>query len=286
MPWSWYLLLFVRIERRVSGPQSFAAGSSGIAPPALNVGRCGMFRIARDSPLRKAPQPISEQQIVLLDGIRYSADMAGIAIDRLWDQLCLIDSTEQDIEPHHIAAAALDAWSIIDAAHRMSDLIENLPGLPNSPWRRVFLRRVEDALALRDMWQHPVGEAPAVVRQRGQAWGALAWAQHKDYRPTGRWYLAVAGSDLKGSQWLHAGPVNAIPRVDSRRMRLLHSGRSVYLDRLVRDMFEAVHHLEQDLAAGRLRLVGEQANQPRSNDWVMFNGIEVAVALPPPPPEP
>src|SRR5437879_5654043 len=115
-----------------------------------------MFRVAKDSPLRKPPQRISEQQIVLLDGIRYSADMAGIAIDRLWAQLCFIDSTEREIEPSDIAAAALDAWSIIDAAHRMSDLVENLPGLPNSLWRRIFRQRIEDVLALRDMWQHHV----------------------------------------------------------------------------------------------------------------------------------
>jgi len=241
-----------------------------------------MFRIRADSPLRKPPQPISEQQIVLLDGIRYSADMAGIALDRLWDQLCFIDDINEAVEPHHIAAAALDAWSIIDAAHRMTDLIDNLPGLPNSDWRRIFRHRMVDALALRDMWQHQVGEAPAIVQQRGQAWGALAWAQHKDQRPTGHWLLAVAGSDLKGSQWIHAGPVNAIPRVDSRRMRLLHSGHSTYLDRLVRDMFEAIHHLEQDLAAGRLRLIGEQVNQERSNDWVLSSVIQVLMAVEPP----
>lgn len=108
-----------------------------------------MFRVRTDSPLRRPPQPISEQQIVLLDGIRYSADMAGIAIDRLWDQLCFLDSTEETVEAHHIAAAALDAWSVIDAAHRMHDLIENLPGLPNSPWRRIFRQRMADALAQR-----------------------------------------------------------------------------------------------------------------------------------------
>lgn len=241
-----------------------------------------MFRITRDSALRKPPQPISERQIVLLDGIRYSADMAGVAIDRLWQQLCWMDSAET-VEPYQIASAALDAWSIIDAAHRMLDLVENLPGLPNSNWRRIFHERVADALALRDVWQHQVGEAPAVVEQRGQAWGALAWAQHRDGRPTGHWFLAVAGSDLKGSQWLHAGPANAVPRVGTRRIRLLHSGRTVYLSRLVRDMFEAVHHLEQDLVEGRLRLVGEAVNQPRCNDWVGSTVIEVLVSVVPPP---
>jgi len=133
------------------------------------------------------------------------------------------------------------------------------------------------------MWQHQVGEAPKIVEQRGQAWGALAWAQHRDGRPTGHWFLTVAGSDLKGSQWLHAGPANAIPRVGTRRIRLLHSGHTVYLSRLVRDMFEAIRHLEVDLVEDRLRLVGEPVNQTRSNDWVGSTVIEVLVSSVPPP---
>ena len=60
-----------------------------------------------------------------------------------------------------------------------------------------------------------------------------------------------------------------------------HSGHTIYLARLVRDMFEAVHHLEADLDTGRLRLVGDQVNQPRSNDWVMSSVIEVVVAVRP-----
>jgi hypothetical protein len=50
----------------------------------------------------------------------------------------------------------------------------------------------------------------------------------------------VIGSDLKGSQWIHGGPAKAIPRVDSRRIRLLHCNRTLNLDRLVRDMRPSV----------------------------------------------
>lgn len=242
---------------------------------------CGMFRVADDSPLRKPPQPISERQIVLLDGIRYSADMAGVAIDRLWRQLCFLDSTEEPIQNYHIAEAALDAWSVIDAAHRMSDLIENLPGLPNTDWRRIFQQRVGDALALRDMWQHPVGEAPKIVEQRGQAWGALSWVKHEGSTPTGRWFLAVVGSDFKGASWTFAGPHHAIPRVSTRRIRLIHSGKTIYLSRLVRDMFEALSHLEDDIAKQRLRLVGDAVNQPRSSDWIIECSIQAVVAVDP-----
>lgn len=235
--------------------------------------------IAKDSPLRTPPQPISEKQIVLLDGIRYSADMAGIALSQLWEQLCYIDSNDTDaINPHHIARAVLNAWSIIDAGHRMCDLVENLPGLRNSHWRRIFKQRISDVLSLRDAWQHQVGHAPAILEQRGQAWGSLAWAQHRNGTPTGLWFLAIAGSDLKGSSWLFAGPVIAQPRVDARRIRLLHADKTVYLSRVVTDMFEAITHLERDVAAGRLRLVGEPVNRPRSNDWVTSAVIEVVVS--------
>lgn len=227
------------------------------------------------SPIRNAPHPISERQIIFLDGIRYSADMASVALERLWQQLCFIDSTDQEIQPRHIATAALDAWSIIDAAHRMSDLVENLPGLPNSSWRRLFLERTEEARDFRNMWQHQDGEASNVVKQRGQAWGSLAWAQHDNAKPTGTWYIAVAGSSLANSRWVYAGPTKAIPRVKTRRIRLIHMGSQVYLGRLVRDMFEAINDLEKDLENGQLRLVGSDVKEQRPSDWVVSSQIYV-----------
>ncbi len=241
-----------------------------------------MFRVAEDSPLRKPPLPISEKQIVLLDGIRYSMDMAGVAIDRLWRKLCFLDSNEESIGNHDIAEAALDAWSIIDAAHRMYDLVGSLPGLPNSAWRRIFQGRLQDALELRNMWQHQVSEADNVVTARGQAWGALAWVKHEDAGPTGRWFLAVVGTDFKGSNWTFAGPVDPIPRVDTRRIRLIHLGREVYLSRIVADMAEALGHLEKDLVEGRLRLIGEPVDQVRSSDWIMEASIIAVVSSRPP----
>jgi hypothetical protein len=108
-------------------------------------------------------------------------------------------------------------------------------------------------------------------------WGALAWHQHRDASPTGHWFLAVIGSDLKDSQWVHAGPANAIHRVDPRRIRLLHCNRDVYLDRLVRDLFEAIGLLESDIRDGKLSLRGECVNQERSKDWVMSTAIVVVL---------
>jgi hypothetical protein len=84
-----------------------------------------------------------------------------------------------------------------------------------------------------------------------------------------------------GSQWLHAGPANAIPRVDSRRIRLLHCNRELHLNRLVHDIFEAIDELEKVVASGKLALRGECVNQERSRDWVMSSVIQVVVGTRP-----
>ena len=209
-----------------------------------------MFRVSDDSPLRKPPAQISERQIVLLDGIRYSADMAAIALDRLWSKLSYIDRNLEAAKPADLAEAVLDAWSIVDASHRLVDLVEGLPGLPNAHWKRIFRDRMADALFLRDTWQHQDGEVEKTVERRGQAWGVLAWMQHEEARPTGRWYLAVAGTEFKGSSWLHGGPAAAIPREDTRRIRLLHAEKTFYLGRAVRDTFEMIGQLEEVVRSG------------------------------------
>lgn len=91
----------------------------------------------------------------------------------------------------------------------------------------------------------------------------------------------MVGSDFKGSSWTFAGPANAIARVSTRRIRLIHLGKSVYLARLVRDMVEALHHLEDEVANKRLRLVGEAVNQERSSDWIMECSIMAVVSVDP-----
>lgn len=230
-----------------------------------------------NSVLCSPPMPISERQVIFLDGIRYSADMASIALNRLWEQLCLIDSLNTEVKSHHIASASLDAWSIIDAAHRMSDLIRTLPGLPHAPWRRLFQDRTSDARDFRNMWQHQNTEAPAVVGERGQAWGAIAWVKHIGTQPTGDWFVAVAGSSLDASRLTFVGPMNPIEGVSTRRIRLLHMGRQIYLCRLVKYMFEAVSSLEDDLASGKLRLKGDNIGKPLPKDWVMHSSMAVII---------
>ena len=235
------------------------------------------LRVGQTSPLRNLSANFSEEQIVILDGIRFSADMAGLALDYLWSVLQRIDqSFVQESHPSDIAEAALFAWSIVDAGHRFQQLMNGLPGLKQRTWMKDFRDRVRDIEVFRHAWQHQRTEAKRAVERRDQAFGAIGWAQHMDGKPTGRWYCAVAGSDLKGSSWTFTGPVAAPSRVGNRRIRILHlGGRELYLGRLVRDIFWAVQMLEEELSQGRVRLIGQPVGRKRTQD----NVFEASIAM-------
>jgi hypothetical protein len=59
---------------------------------------CGRLTVVipEDSPLRRPPLALSRRQVLVLDGIRYAADMADIAYERLDSHLQNIAGSLQD----------------------------------------------------------------------------------------------------------------------------------------------------------------------------------------------
>ena len=100
--------------------------------------------IPEDSPLRRPPAAFSRRQILSLDGLRYAAEMAHIAYERLYSQLQTIAASPSEPRVRDTATAMLDAWSIVDMANRFRDLLDQVPGLSNSPWRRLLQDHTED----------------------------------------------------------------------------------------------------------------------------------------------
>ena len=234
-----------------------------------------MKQIADDSPLLHFPERLSERQIVLLDGLRYSASMANDAYEQLWVTLQRIDQDLDAATWRDTSQAALFAWSIVDAAHRFRLLLEGLPGLKQVGWCKFASRQLSEAEAYRHGWQHQRGEAEGVVARRSHAFCSIGWVKHDGPKPTGRWFFVTAGHDLKGSEWT-GGPSKAIPGVGTRRVRMLYGQEHpLYLGRLVRVINGAVGHLEESLRKNEIRLVGEQVNQKRSPDPMFEMGMQV-----------
>lgn len=169
----------------------------------------------------------------------------------------------------------LDAWSIVDSAHRFRDMVMNLPGLPNQPWKRLLNERTEDVATLRNKVQHQLGEITGSLMGGGQLWGYLSWAEYRDGRYTGKWLMMTAGSDYVGDEWLFIGPVTLPFSVPPGRVRLNAFEQQVYLGRTIEALTDAVKQLELDIANGGVRPVGAPAADRRGADVVYEGSLEV-----------
>jgi len=234
--------------------------------------------IPEDSPLRRPPAAFSRYQVLILDGIRYAAEMAAIAYERLYAHLQSIAASSNEPPVHDSAFAMLDAWSIIDSAHRFRDQVGNLPGLANSPWKRLLHDHTKDVADLRDCVQHQLGEIEGLISGGGQLWGYLSWAEVRDGRYTGKWLMMTAGSDYAGDQWVFIGPAALPLEVPLGRVRLNAFGRQVYLGRTVQALASAVLALATDIESGAMWPVGPPALERRGADVLYEGWLEVLLS--------
>lgn len=204
--------------------------------------------------------------------------MICIAYERLWAQLDAITVPPPDnstIATDDIARAMLDAWSIVDSANRFRDLLREFPGLPNSPWERIFLANTVEVDALRNVVQHPESEIGKSLVEVGQLWGFLSWAQVRGGKYTGKWLMMSAGATFVGDKFLFMGP-NKLPfTVPTGRVSLSASGKRVYLGRILQQVVNAVTSLVQDIGNGVIRTRGEPAVGRRGGDDVVAGMIEI-----------
>jgi len=237
------------------------------------------FLISENSILRHLQKYLSRRQTLLFDGVRYSAEMANIAYMRLEKQLQAIAFSRDEPTSADIARAMLDAWSIVDSAHRFHDLVHNTPGLPGGTWKRLLKERVKEALDLRDFVQHQVSHEMANVD--GQIWGYLSWAEVREGRPTGKWLMISPGAIFKGDKWFFIGPKKSIPMVPISRIRLKVFDTQVYLGKLLNSIKSAVEEIETLFKNGNIKGVGPPVGESmRSSDMVMEGAVEILYSNP------
>lgn len=223
--------------------------------------------IADQSIFENPPKELSRKQVLLIDGIRYAAEIADVSYARIVETIeKLSDSPETKPTTRDIAMIIADTWAIIDSAHRFIDLIDHFYGLPNDNWRRILQNRLTDALELRDCVQHQYGELDNLVQNNGQIWGYLSWAEVKTGRYTGKWFMVSPGSIYSGDRWLFAGPMKLPFRVLKGRIRLNAFGREIYLGRLIFAIHSAMKSLEDVLENHQVRPEGIPAPERRGAD--------------------
>jgi hypothetical protein len=135
--------------------------------------------IEEHSPLRRLPLELNRPQVMFLDAIRYSVEMADLAYERLSNTLFKIaqKTDAQDGKFSRDSVSAIqDAWSIVDSIHRLRCLLERMPNFKQkSPGFQSFFRQTKDVEELRNVVQHLDTEIPKLIGLNISAWGVLTW---------------------------------------------------------------------------------------------------------------
>ena len=133
--------------------------------------------IRSDSPIWKLPQGLDPLQASFLDAIRLSVQFVDVAYDRIetaLTNLVLTTDRSQLLGP----VALMDAWTIVDAVHRLRALISGMPRDKNrAPSKRLFLMRTVGVEALRNSFQHLVNDLHGRTQADLPVLGALTWVR-------------------------------------------------------------------------------------------------------------
>jgi hypothetical protein len=215
--------------------------------------------ISTESPFRRMPVDMPRRQILYFDALRLSAEMAGLAFERLEDLLRGLSQQQEGLRANEAVRALVDAYSVIDAVHRFRDLIQVTPGLKHNSAFQLFMRQTEHVRDLRRIVQHLNREVDRIAREAWAALGTLTWlgpsAVH-DGPPTS--YILQAGTFYAG-QWTH-GPMidtySCLPEGQISDISLATAGFRVNLSAIVHRLRIMVQSLEGPLeafAAGKER---------------------------------
>jgi hypothetical protein len=172
--------------------------------------------LADHSPLCDAMPPLLNiRQMMVLDGITTSVDVIMIAYRDL--QAALLEfhrSADQRRPPSRAlrVSATMNAWTLVDAAHRLGLLVPRLRGLKHGPAVTSLLKAVAPVEPFRHVVQHLNEKIPQLLSDCQPIWGSLSWV----YRESPQAEMARIAMLMPGAA---RAPVER-PLVDPRGKRI------------------------------------------------------------------
>ena len=207
--------------------------------------------ISSESPFRRLPVNLPRRQILYFDAIRLSAEMAGLAFERLYDLLMLVSKQSEGDPPADKAVRAIaDAYLVIDSAHRFREIFQITPGLKHNAVFELFMRQTQDVEKLRHVVQHLNQEVDRIVQEGWAALGNLTWLGPSAVQggPPTPWILQ-AGTSYPGE--ITHGPVidfqSSISPGEIVDISLATAGVKVNLSKLVDRLQSIIRSLEAPL---------------------------------------
>ena len=129
-----------------------------------------------DSPFRRLPVDLPRQQVLFIDALRLSAQMAAFSFENLEHLLkSLVNAGESETVGEDVIKGIVYAYGVIDAANRFREVLRVFPGLKQNEVFKLFMRATAQVESLRDVTQHLNRELRAIGDRQAAALGTITW---------------------------------------------------------------------------------------------------------------
>ena len=204
--------------------------------------------ISKESPFRRLPVNLPRRQILYFDALRLSAEMAGLAFERLYALLMLVSKQSEGDPPADKAVRALaDAYLVIDSAHRFRTTLQTTPRVKHNAAFKLFIRQTQEVVKLRNVVQHLNQNVDRIEKEHWAVLGTLTWLGPSAVPggpPTS--FIFEAGTSYRGQ--MTYGPMidfqSSLPTGEIADISLATAGVKVNLARLVDRMRSMIKGLE------------------------------------------
>jgi hypothetical protein len=201
--------------------------------------------IADDSKLRLIPNSLDRKQILVVDGIRYSVDMADLAYGRLTEVLVQF-AKHQEPRREWFSLAFQDAWSLVDYIERLRKLIPHLPIKKSDPAFALFFRKAVDATELRHASQHLDNDLQKGERLQSPVWGSLSWIEPPQAgNKFARGFLIVSGAIFDVAEHPIVNPVGKVLRSPASLITLSLGTKQICFSEVMQTLVAAVKAAER-----------------------------------------
>ena len=131
--------------------------------------------LSEDSVLRKLPHGLSKKQIVFLDALRVSAEIAHRSYDDVFVELQVLGENGDPERPKNLLDAIRHTWTFVDSVHRFRVVLQQAPGIRHNYVYELFIRKTKCVTNMRDTAQHLYEKLPGIAERSQGAYGTLTW---------------------------------------------------------------------------------------------------------------
>lgn len=140
--------------------------------------------VTSTSALRRIPMYVEDDDKVVLDGIRYSLEIADRVYRRLRQTLWDVSSDPEADHVEHYVDLVSDAWTVVDSFNRLHVLCKSNCTYLDHNYCRDYADALQPVVKVRNAHQHMKGRLEKIVADKESAWGAISWISCATNPPT------------------------------------------------------------------------------------------------------